>query len=131
MKTIGEVVFEDAQRRLLANLKLLDWQVPDDACENCDNTLNDGMDTCDQCGGAFVSPHREEYTVAIEAKDDRIDITMMTADNRVGGTLWLEVEDGTLKVHAYDNENEGPVSLRIFPRPNPNRPKRSIERSKK
>lgn len=25
-----------------------------DACENCGNTLNDGTDTCDQCGGAFV-----------------------------------------------------------------------------
>ena len=27
----------------------------DDACENCGNTLNDGSDICDQCGGAFVS----------------------------------------------------------------------------
>lgn len=24
-----------------------------DACENCGNTLNDGSDICDQCGGAF------------------------------------------------------------------------------
>jgi RNA polymerase subunit RPABC4/transcription elongation factor Spt4 len=28
----------------------------DDACEACGNTLNDGSDICDQCGGSFVSP---------------------------------------------------------------------------
>ena len=32
----------------------IDFSAPD-ACENCGNTLNDGSDICDQCGGAFVS----------------------------------------------------------------------------
>jgi hypothetical protein len=29
------------------------WEIKAAACEGCGNTLNDGSDICDQCGGEF------------------------------------------------------------------------------
>jgi hypothetical protein len=33
----------------------LEWDEDEEdaACKNCGNTLNDGSDICDQCGGKF------------------------------------------------------------------------------
>lgn len=87
--SIGEALYEEAQRRLLSNFKLKDWQ------------LEDGI--------AVPEPSRD---MRIVVQDDRIEV-FSVADNTVALNVWIELSNGKLVVHAYDGEQDDPVTLRI------------------
>lgn len=86
--TIGQALYEEAQRKILANFTLTDWQV----AENPDIPCNE--------------PTR---TVKVSATDTRLDI--FSSNNKL--IFWIEFHAGQLVLHAYDDQHESPVTLRV------------------
>lgn len=90
MPTIGEALLEEANRKILTNFPLRDWQL-------------------EGAGEDFV-PVEPERLICVEANDFMINIVdKKTASN----VLWLELANGVLQVHVYDDAHDEPVTLRI------------------
>lgn len=88
-QSIGQAIYEEAQRRLLSNFKLKDWQLED------------------QPGAPCPEPERD---LSIEVEEYRINI--FSGDPKELA-VWIELNAGQLVVHAYDAGHECPVTLRI------------------
>lgn len=91
MQTIGEALRDDAHRKLMTNFQLKDWQL--------ENPASDRM--------AFVEPSRK---MAIEVDEFRINLY---AGDKLALAVWIELNNGELTVHAYDEAHEEPTTLRI------------------
>lgn len=89
--TIGQALYEEAQRRLLAKFPVKDWRLEGNLEPNVDPTPID---------------------FHVEASEFRVDITVKDGDNIIAN-VWLEIEDGSVKLHAYDQAHEEPVSIRV------------------
>ena len=88
--SIGDALRDEAHRKLMTNFELKDWQ------------LSDSADPAQ-----VVEPTRK---MSIEVEEDRINIYHGDEQTLV---LWVELYDGKLAVHAYDNEHDEPTNLWI------------------
>lgn len=88
MTTIAKALYEEAQRKILANFVLTDWQVEDAPDTPC------------------AEPTR---AVKVSATDTRLAISSAT-DRLV---FWIEFHAGEMVLHAYDDGHETPVILRV------------------
>jgi hypothetical protein len=88
-RTIGDVIKEDATRRLLANITLIDWR-------------------SDMSDGGLYQP----LPFSLEWERTRINVY-----SEIFGQLrlhvWLEIDDGRIRVYAYSDEIDEPVILTI------------------
>lgn len=89
-KPIGEALRDEAHRKLMTGFELKDWQLGDPS-----NDL------------AIVEPSRK---MSITVEDDRISIF---SGDETSPSVWLELNNGELTIHAYDKAHEEPVILRI------------------
>ena len=92
--TIGQALYEEAQRRLLAKFPLQDWRLEGDISVNHEEIDDKTVD------------------FHVEATGFRLNIIAKCGDTEIAN-VWLEIEDGEVKLHAYDQAHEEPVDLRI------------------
>lgn len=91
-QAIGEALRDEAHRKLMTSFELQDWQL-------AGNEDRDGL--------AFAEPSRK---MRIEVEADRINIYHGEKPELV---LWIELNGGSLFVHAYDHQHDEPTSLHI------------------
>ena len=82
---IGQALYEEAQRRILANFKVKDWRA--------------GVET--------------SLNFRVEAMDQLLFIAVSTNDREMIAKVHIEVDGAGILLHAYDEEHDEPVTLTI------------------